>query len=382
MASKTKTKQHSSGKKGSDALSSKRKSRLSQSDVPAYSIDDALRVPKAISDDYGKQPVSPLELAKALKMGPNTGPFRMITGAALAYGLTEGGAYAERISLTPLGRSIVAPTREGEDSESRREAVLRPRVIREFLIRYDGSKWPRNEIGRNVLEGLGTPAAHTDRALSMIHGNADATGLLTTINGVEYVHLKSDPSTIDKTDEVDSSDSPSDLAGQFVPPTGNGGQMTVSEPQEQESPSANRRVFVTHGKNRRIVDQIKKLLTFGDFEPVVAVENHTFAKPVPEKVLDEMRSCSAGIVHVGSEQRLLDSEGNEQQMLNPNVLVEIGAAMALYGRKFILLVEKGVALPSNLQGLYEVRFEGSALDHESTMSLLEAFNSFKSDSKI
>ena len=64
-------------------------------------------------------------------------------------------------------------------------------------------------------------------------------------------------------------------------------------------------------------------------------------------------------------------------MLNANVLIEIGAAMALFGRKFILLVEKGVTLPSNLQGLYEVRFEGSKLDYEATMKLLKAFNDFK-----
>ena len=59
-------------------------------------------------------------------------------------------------------------------------------------------------------------------------------------------------------------------------------------------------------------------------------------------------------------------------------MIEIGAAMALYGRRFILLVERGVTLPSNLQGLYEVRYEGSGLDHESTMALLEAFAGFKS----
>jgi predicted nucleotide-binding protein len=44
--------------------------------------------------------------------------------------------------------------------------------------------------------------------------------------------------------------------------------------------------------------------------------------------------------------------------INPNVLMEIGAAMALYERRFILLVRQGVKLPSNLQGLYEVRYSG------------------------
>ena len=73
----------------------------------------------------------------------------------------------------------------------------------------------------------------------------------------------------------------------------------------------------------------------------------------------------------------LDSVGKEHKMLNQNVLIEIGAAMALYGRKFILLVEDGATLPSNLQGLYEVRYEGEKLDYDSTMKLLKAFADFR-----
>ncbi|MEJ1961585.1 MAG: TIR domain-containing protein [Gammaproteobacteria bacterium] len=73
----------------------------------------------------------------------------------------------------------------------------------------------------------------------------------------------------------------------------------------------------------------------------------------------------------------MDAGGTERRMLNQNVLIEIGAAMALYGRKFILLVEKGATLPSNLQGLYEVRYEGGKLDYDSTMRLLKAFNDFR-----
>ena len=111
---------------------------------------------------------------------------------------------------------------------------------------------------------------------------------------------------------------------------------------------------------------------------MVALEHETVSKPVPDKVMDEMRSCSAAIIHAGSEQRLMDADGKERKMLNQNVLIEIGAAMALYGRKFILLVEKDMTLPSNLQGLYEVRYAGTKLDYDSTMKLLKAFNDFRS----
>jgi predicted nucleotide-binding protein len=72
-----------------------------------------------------------------------------------------------------------------------------------------------------------------------------------------------------------------------------------------------------------------------------------------------------------------DTEGLEHVVLNPNVLIEIGAAMAFYGRRFILLVKEGVKLPSNLQGLYEVRYPGETLDAASTIKLLEAMKDIK-----
>jgi predicted nucleotide-binding protein len=118
-------------------------------------------------------------------------------------------------------------------------------------------------------------------------------------------------------------------------------------------------------------------LTFGNFDPVVAEEYETIAKPVPDKVLDLMRSCAAGIIHVASEDELLDRSGNVHHKLNENVLIEIGASMALYGRKFILLVQKGLHLPSNLSGLYCCYYEGDKLDYESTMKLLKAFSEFR-----
>ena len=137
------------------------------------------------------------------------------------------------------------------------------------------------------------------------------------------------------------------------------------------------RVFITHGKQRAIVGQIKELLIFGNFEPIVSVERESTAIPVPEKVFEDMRSCGAGVLHVGAEGKYLDKDGNEHAKLNDNVLIEIGAAMALYGKRVILLVEKGVVLPSNLQGLYRCEFEGDKLDYESTMKLLKTFSQFR-----
>jgi predicted nucleotide-binding protein len=105
---------------------------------------------------------------------------------------------------------------------------------------------------------------------------------------------------------------------------------------------------------------------------VVAEEKQSVSKPVPDKVMGSMRSCGAAIIHVDVEKVLKDEDDKEVQILNPNVLTEIGAAQALYGRRFILLVKDGVKLPSNLQGLYEVRYSGEKLDANDAFKLLDA----------
>ena len=97
---------------------------------------------------------------------------------------------------------------------------------------------------------------------------------------------------------------------------------------------------------------------------------------MPKKVMDEMRTCNAAVIHVGVEGVWHDEKGNEIPRINENVLIEIGAAMALYGDKFVLLVEEGAVLPSNLQGLYECRYEGTDLKWPATMKLLKALSEF------
>ncbi len=90
-----------------------------------------------------------------------------------------------------------------------------------------------------------------------------------------------------------------------------------------------------------------------------------------------MRSCFASVIHVESEQELMTPDGEKLQRINENVLIEIGASLALYGRNFVLLVKKGIHLPSNLQGLYCCFYDGDKLDYEATMKLLKAFNEFQ-----
>lgn len=367
----------SNGQHG-DVAETKRK-YLSQTDVPSRGLEQALRVPQALADNYAKSPTKPLRVAEAVGIQPLSSTFRMLCGASIAYGLTEGGYNSEAIALTPLGRRIVAPTKEGDDFAAKREALLRPRVVRDFLTRYNGSRLPTAQIGANVLEELGVPLDRTKEVYNFVVESARSVGFLRDLKGQLYVDLdlaSAAPPTQDGAANGEpSEDSPAPLVD------ASSGSL-AKDSQEKLAPISatrtNSRVFITHGRNMDIVGQLKEVLTFGGFTPVVALENETVSKPVPDKVMDDMRSCAAAIIHVGSESRFMDSDGKEHKMLNQNVLIEIGAAMALYGRKFIMLVEQGAALPSNLQGLYEVRYTGTKLDYDATMKLLKAFNDFRS----
>lgn len=359
---------------------------VSQSDVPSCSLERALKIAKTIGDNYGYKPATPLQVAKALDITPTSSSFKMLTGASIAYGLTNGGYNAELISITNLGLRIVRPTEEGDDIAAKREALLKPRVIREFLEKYDAAPIPKDSIAQNVLLEMAVPQDRTDEVLKLILEGAEAVGFVQIIKDRKYVELGNAkvpgaPAKEESGEDTDNSGALSNL--ESMPPFSGSTTLKVV-PQSASSPasvtnpdSRARKVFITHGKNKGFIEPIRKLLAFGELEAVVAEEKQTVSQPVPEKVMEDMRSCGAAIIHVEDERHLLDKEAKEHIVLNENVLIEIGGAMALYGRRFILVVKDGVELPSNLQGLYQVRYTGETLDGNATIKLLEAINDMK-----
>ena len=152
--------------------------RVSQGDFPALSLDQALRVPKALNDDFAGRSAAPHDIALAINMSPTSGPWRSLCGAAIAYGLTEGGYAADAIKLTPLGRRIVAPEAEGDDRMARVEAILRPRVMRLFFEKYDRAKFPQDAIAQNVLVSLGLPRNRAEDALESLKQNGRLVGII------------------------------------------------------------------------------------------------------------------------------------------------------------------------------------------------------------
>ena len=83
-------------------------------------------------------------------------------------------------------------------------------------------------------------------------------------------------------------------------------QRTASKVPPQTQRVDNRRVFITDGKNKSFIEPLKELLAFGELEPLVSIERESVSQTIPGKVMSDMRSCSAAIIHIEDEQKLID----------------------------------------------------------------------------
>lgn len=367
---------------------SKKRSRISQTDFPNISLEHSLRIAKGIWDNYAGDGTAPHNVAMALDLSPTSGPWRNMCGASIAYGLTEGGYNASQITLTDLGRRIVGPTVEGDDKVALQEAALKPKIPGEFFKQYDRAKFPRDHIAANILVDKGIPKDRSEALVALLKENGKFVDFIKDSKAGPFVSLDLSPSfnkpVIPEISDEDASDESEEGIGSLtrsdeIQDDFSSTNEIVREPSSADiSPTGNlNRVFITHGKNTEILDQIREIVELGGFEPVISTRKETTAKPIPDKVMDDMRSCGAAVIHVGSEGKLKDDNGNEHPQLNSNVLIEIGAAMALYQGRFILVVENGVTLPSNLQGLYESRYSGNDIELRAGLRILKALRGLR-----
>jgi len=384
MSEKT-TGKHTRARKSSEATGAEKRVYFKQADFPQTTLQQAQKIASALVDHFRGKEALPPDIALELGISPTSSAWPALTGSSIAYGLTEGGVNATVIKLTPLGSQLVAPEAEGEDLSARRLAIVKPRILKEFFERYRRAKLPNDTIAGNVLRTLGLPPERVQTALEIIKANGRYAGIIRDTPTGPFVNIDSPgvpaPTATPELPEHDENAEGATGAEEKTPPSTSKPATLPATPESGASATTfdakSNRVFISHGKQQAVVGQIKELLVFGSFEPVVSVERESTAIPVPEKVFEDMRSCGAGVIHVGAEGKYLDREGTEHSKINDNVLIEIGAAMALYGKKVVLLVEKGVTLPSNLQGLYRCDFEGDRLDYEATMKLLKTFSQFR-----
>jgi hypothetical protein len=309
-----------------------------KSDFPKHTFEQALRVAKALEEANGGKPLPPLEAAQALGISPGSSDFRVLLSSSIKYGLTSGSFNSDRIKLEPLGQSIVEPRSEEEAKVSIQKAAFSPQTFRTVFDYYKGKKLPEQTFFENaVVREFGVPKEHASTCVQVFTANVEFLGLVKFLKSgkwlgteVQFETPKTNGAQSTPDQHAEDQDSitqaEEDVAKRIA------GVSEVLEEKIAKVIEPNRKVFISHGKNKEIVSQLKELLTFGRFDPVVSVERDTTSIPVPEKVFRDMRDCAAAVIHVMSEGNLLDADGKQVPRINENVLIEIGAAIALYDR--------------------------------------------------
>lgn len=342
---------------------------------PKDSISDVIQVAEAIRDNNASEAYNRIDLAASLDLSPTSAHFRDLITSSNKYGLTQGSYIAEKISLTDLGIKIVSPTSDTEKSEGLLEVLFNIEFYKLFFKKFNNNKLPRKDLLLNTLEReYGVSKNDREICYELIIKNATELGLLKDIKGTLYVRV--DPAAkasaesneiIDNTNEMLN---PSEEAEVDNPPN------IVPDVKTNESATTQKPiVFISHSKNMKILNQIKSNLEFGGFSYQVAIESETTAIPIPEKIFGMMRNCNCAIVNISADEE--EKREDDSFSINANVLVEIGAAFLAYNQRVILLVDKRLNLPSNLQGLVRCEYEGEILDVNAVTKLQKGLLQFR-----
>jgi predicted nucleotide-binding protein len=338
---------------------------------PPLSLPQALELARAISESTGGKPMNRILLAGALKVSPSSSAFRERIMASFRYGLTEGNYNSESIALTDLGTSATRPRDDNERVMAERDAFRHVPVFAQLLERFSNSKLPEPQFLKNTLERppFSVDPAWSAEVATIFEENARAVGYLRDMSGSSYLVLDAGTAPVADVREEEAHVEPENADGQpahppsavsTAPAVQQPGPPAVTEPAPDRPKPV--QVFVAHGKNPKPLEQLRRILNEWQVPFVVAVDEPNAGRPIPEKVADLMKSCSAGIFIFSADEEFKDTAGQTIFRPSQNVVYELGAAGLLYGRKIVVFKESGVTFPSDFSDLGWIQFERDALD--------------------
>ena len=335
---------------------------------PIYTLKKSLRIIEVMEKNYAGDPTDPIDIADLLSTTLNSSSFRNLLTSSHRYGLTIGSYKAEKIEMTPLGKSIIEFTSDEQKNQGLLEALLNPDLFKGFLQKYDRKEFPREAIIKNVLKNeFNIPNERLDVCTSVIIDN---------VNDFRIIHEKTKMLRLSQlSQQKANSDMESIEDNNYDVPEENFETKSEDEKPEKQEAKTIAKAFISHSKNENILDQLKTILEFGDFEYTIAEEVETSAIPIPDKVFGLMRQCNCAIINVSADEEMEQENGSYR--INENVLIEIGAAFVHYDKRVILLVDKRLVLPSNLQGLYRCEYEGDELSVRVSIKLQKTLTDFK-----
>lgn len=367
---------------GEESKEKKKQQKRASSLYPKMTLMDSLKLAESIRKNNNSKPYNRLDLAKTVGRKPASSEFKKMISYSYSYGLTLGNEKSENISLSPLGESIVSPKPQEEKNASLKTAMLKIPLFEKFYTHFNQGMLPKKDFLLNTLQReYNIPSSDCEDCYNVLVRNAKELGILDNQGTSQYIRLdKLSPQELEEGPEL-----PFDSNVEIQ--ESEDGQSRVDPMESKENfpilpvmgVITKPKVFISHSNNIKILSQIKQILSYGQFDYVIAEERETTAIPIAEKVFGLMKECNSAIINLSVDEQ---KEDDGCHSLNANVLIEIGAAFLQYNKKVILLVDKRLVdmIPSNLQGLYRSEYQGDELSLDSFFKLQDALIGFR-DSK-
>jgi len=126
------------------------------------------------------------------------------------------------------------------------------------------------------------------------------------------------------------------------------------------------KAFIVHGGRSGVLDKLREFIEALGIKPIIVELSPTKGMTVDEKVNKYIKDADCGIV-LATKGGIVDTKGRQpKQHPRLNVIDELERLRAAFPERTILLVEKGVDLPSNISGLTHEPFVGQSMDRAFT----------------
>ncbi len=328
---------------------------------PPVSLEIALTVAQAIVERNAGKPMNRLLVAEAMRYSPSSSGFRDRVAASAKFGLTEGNYNSGTISLTPLGTTTTRPRNEQERIESMREAVRSVGIYNDLIDYFANSKLPERDFLKNTLElePFNVDPDWSDSVAEAFAEDARLVGYLRDIGGSDHIVIDGS-SAVPVTSPIDTANEDPDeepSQAEALAPSVHEAEVPAQGPPAANDQPLPMQIFIAHGKNRKPLEELKSILDSWKVPYLVAVDEPNAGRPISEKVAQTMRSCSAGIFIFTADEEFRDGDNDVVSRPSENVVYELGAASLLYGRKIVILKERGVSFPSDFNDLGWIEFQ-------------------------
>ena len=340
---------------------------------PKTTLQQALDVPNALMRNGGN-PMSAIDLATAIGKSPGSSFIRTLSAASSAYGLS-GGGLKSTTTMEKLGQAITSPTAPEENAKSLVAAALNPAVFKSVYDYYKGKKLPEKEyLVNTIVRQFDVAAGNTAETFADIFlANMEFVGLTQMTPGGEWLTNDPDAARVQVglagPGDGEAVDEASDGLDQTPPP-----QEPPTPPRPPTAPEKRKRpnkLFIGHGRNKKPLEQLTKILRDLGIPYLVAEEEANVGRPISKKVRDTMDQCGAAILIFSADVEHFDKDQKSIWHSSENVSHELGAAAVMYDDRVILFKEQSVDLASNFSGIGYIPFEKDRLDAEMSALLRE-----------